>query len=158
AYVVDVGNNRVLEYDNPKAGGGGTPGTPGSAGDVTADLVFGQSDFNSNTCNLSPDASTLCLPGGGAVAAVGSGFTTDTTSNRVLGYAEPSNPPTNSVAALEFGQGTSGLDFTDHAANAGGLSASSLALGSTSKGALAIDIGSNLFVGDTLNYRVLAFD
>ena len=41
-YAADFGDNRVLEYDNPLASGGGTPGLPGAAGDVTADLVFGQ--------------------------------------------------------------------------------------------------------------------
>ena len=32
-FVVD-GGERVLEFDDPLAGGGGTPGTPGSAGDI----------------------------------------------------------------------------------------------------------------------------
>ena len=41
-FVTDINNSRVLEYLNPIAAGGGTPGTPGSAGDVTADVVFGQ--------------------------------------------------------------------------------------------------------------------
>ena len=48
-YIVDSGNNRVLEYDNPFQGfvpGTGPrltpPGTPsGSAGDTVADRVFG---------------------------------------------------------------------------------------------------------------------
>jgi hypothetical protein len=44
-WVVDDGNQRVLEYLNPYAPGGGTPGTPGAAGDATADLVLGQGDF-----------------------------------------------------------------------------------------------------------------
>ena len=39
-YVTDYSNDRMLEYDNPLAAGGGTPGKPGAAGDTTADLVF----------------------------------------------------------------------------------------------------------------------
>ena len=49
-YVADHIYNRVLEYDNPLAPGGGTPGIPGSAGDTAADRVFGQ--FGSFTSEL----------------------------------------------------------------------------------------------------------
>src|SRR5207302_551304 len=38
-YVSDRGNSRVLEYDQPFAPEGGTPGVPGAAGDRTADRV-----------------------------------------------------------------------------------------------------------------------
>lgn len=44
-FVVDGGGNRILKYDNPLAGGG-TPGTPGAAGDTTADGVLGQGNFS----------------------------------------------------------------------------------------------------------------
>src|SRR6202030_3739298 len=41
-FAADTGGHRVVEYFNPAARGGGTPGTPGSPGDTTADLVLGQ--------------------------------------------------------------------------------------------------------------------
>ncbi len=50
-FVTDINNSRVLEYLNPVAAAGGTPGTPGSAGDVTADVVFGQNgSFTTGSC------------------------------------------------------------------------------------------------------------
>ena len=58
-YIIDSGNNRVLEYDNPFQGfvpGTGPrltpPGTtPGSAGDTIADVVFGTcGSFVENDC------------------------------------------------------------------------------------------------------------
>src|SRR5208282_2597529 len=41
-YVADSNNDRVLGYLNPLASGG-TPGTPGASGDVTADVELGVS-------------------------------------------------------------------------------------------------------------------
>src|SRR5207302_5295209 len=50
-YIADRGNSRVLYYLNPTAPGGGTPGVPAAAGDVTADQVFGQGgSFTSGVC------------------------------------------------------------------------------------------------------------
>ncbi len=79
--VVDAAGNlyisdgywRVLEYDNPLASGGGTPGEPGSPGDTTADRVFGQNgDFTTTGCGdplfyFIGSADTLCVPAGLAV-------------------------------------------------------------------------------------------
>ena len=67
-YIVDSGNSRVLEYDNPFSGfvpGSGPrltpPGTPsGSAGDTIADRVFGTcGDFTTNFCNPSSGTSPI---------------------------------------------------------------------------------------------------
>ena len=50
-FVTDIDNSRVLEYLNPIAAGGGSPGMPGSSGDVTADVVFGQNgSFTAGAC------------------------------------------------------------------------------------------------------------
>ncbi len=89
-YIQDHQNNRVLFYLNPLAPGGGTPGTPGSAGDTTADSVFGQGDdFTSNLCNFggtTPDDASLCSPSFGSFDAAGNFYTTDSNNNRVLVY------------------------------------------------------------------------
>ena len=95
-YVADQSNNRVLEYDNPLDPSGGTPGTPGSSGDTTADEVFGQGgDFTKAVCadGQTPDsalnAAGLCSPGGVAVDSAGGLFISDSGNNRLLGFGEP---------------------------------------------------------------------
>ena len=54
-WVVDAGNNRVVEYANPVAGGS----------NITASIVLGQlGSFTSNACNLggaAPTADSLCF-------------------------------------------------------------------------------------------------
>jgi hypothetical protein len=154
-YVADAGNNRVLEYDAPLPSGGGTPGTPGHAGDVTADLVFGQGGaFHTAVCGL--DATSLCGPTGVSVDGSGAVFISEFMNNRVLAFAEFANPPTNVTAALEFGQGTTGTDFTHGTANAGGLSANSLDLATGAPG-VATDAAGDLYVADTGNARLIAY-
>jgi NHL repeat len=67
-YIVDSGNDRVLEYNNPFLGF--VPGTgpritpvntpPGSAGDSVADTVFGTcGSFTGNACNPSSGTNRL---------------------------------------------------------------------------------------------------
>ncbi len=154
-YVADSGNNRVLEYDAPLPFGGGTPGTPGHAGDVTADLVFGQAGaFNTAVCGLG--ATSLCNPLGVTVDASDAVFVSDASNNRVLAFAELGTPPSNVTATLEFGQGTTGADFTHGTANAGGLSANSLSIVHAAPG-VATDTAGNLYVADTDNARLLAY-
>ncbi len=159
-YVADAGNNRILEYRKPVPFGGGTPGTVGSAGDVTADLVFGQGGaFGAATCNSGArSAASLCTPTFVAVDPFGSLFVSDFGNNRVLAYAE-SDPPSNDTATLEFGQSTTGDDFTDGAANAGGLTAYSLAIGQFNRPpGVALDSTGSLYVADAGNTRLLAYD
>src|SRR5262245_842474 len=160
-YVADSGNNRVLVFATPVPVGGGTPGTPGAAGDVTADLVFGQAGvFTTATCNLGGLGTTsLCGPLGVSIAPLGALFVSDAANNRVLAYREAANPPTNVTAAIEFGQGTTGTDFTHNTANAGGLSATSLATNQSSRfSGVATDSAGTLYVADAGNARLLAYD
>ena len=65
-WVADHDNGRVLLFLNPTALGGGTPGTPGSAGDTTADRVLGQANFSHVVGNLL-DGRGLGDPIGGAL-------------------------------------------------------------------------------------------
>lgn len=161
-YIGDSANNRVLEYDRPIPFGGGTPGTPGAAGDVTADLVFGQGSagksFTANACNNGGlGALTLCSPVGVAVDTFNSLFVSDTANNRILAFKESANPPVNVTPGIEFGQGSSGTDFTHNSVNAGGLSASSLSLSASASG-LAADINGDLYATDAGNHRVLRYN
>ena len=143
--------------------GGGTPGKPGAAGDVTADLVFGQGagkTFNTGFCNGSSgfvlSALTLCGPAGLSVDPFGTLFVADTLNNRVLAYNESANPPTNVTSQLEFGQGTTGIDFTHNGVNAGGLSANSLNLTGNEDG-VANNLNGDLYVADSGNRRLLLY-
>lgn len=158
-YVADFDNSRVLEYDKPVPFA--TPTAIGNPGDVTADLVFGQGgNFTTGFGGgCAPTSTSLCTPQGVSVDPFNSVFVADTSDNRVLGFAESANPPANVTATLEFGQDnpTLGNDFTHNTANASGLSASSLALVGGVSG-LANDSNSNLYVTDSGNTRVLAYD
>jgi sugar lactone lactonase YvrE len=131
-FVADMGNNRVLEYDQPLVSPGVcSPGSPdaagrGCTGDTNADLVFGQSDLidadgspGYQLCNdglypgdddgdhplgLGPDS--LCAPSGVAVDGAGNLYVADTTNARVLEYNAPfaTGPfPIGPVANLVFG-------------------------------------------------------
>src|ERR1700722_909928 len=118
-YVADTNNNRVLGYKNVSTFVNGGP----------ADLVIGQPDFLSGTCNTSGlGSSTLCVPFGIAVDGSGNLYVADEENNRVLEYNTPfggcgSFPCVGAGANRGFGRG--GL-FTASTCNNGGLSASSL--------------------------------
>ena len=151
-WVVDDGNQRVLKYLNPYVAGGGTPGTPGSAGDTTADLVLGQSSFTSashfNFCDLSGSGQT-CMVGPEAVAidSGGNAWVADAGGNRALEYNAPLS---NGEAANKvFGQNGS---FTTDACNT--VSADSLC----NPAGVAVDSSGNFYVTDGTNYRILEYD
>ncbi len=130
-FVADTGNSRVLEYDDPLAAGGGTPDTPGSAGDTTADAVFGQDgSFTTAACNsgtgggdvsgVGPDS--LCRPTGVALDSNGNLYVADRSNSRVTEYNTPLNASSgetgagDTIADLVFGQNGS---FTATGCNKG---------------------------------------
>ena len=139
-------NSRVLEYDDPKAAGGGTPGTSGSDGDTTADLVIGQANFSVVTCNrgAAASSSTLCGVTDVSLDAAGDLLVVDTQNNRVLVFV---NPLTNQVADQVFGQ----ADFST-TSSGGGLDKLSFATGAV------VDGAGNLWIADAFNGRVLQFN
>jgi sugar lactone lactonase YvrE len=159
-YVADGGNNRALEYLNPLAPGGGTPGAPGSAGDVTADAVFGQGgSYASNSCDFDVaipgsqlDGSTsndLCTPNGVAIDSAGNLYVADTDNNRVLEYNAP--PFSNTTAARVLGQ----ADFTHQEQNL------TDAKGLFDPASVAIDINAtpnHVYISDSMNNRVLGWN
>lgn len=150
-YVADgfsgvTSNHRVLEYDDPKAAGGGTPGTSGAAGDKTADTVFGQASFSALSCNRgnpAPDDDTLCGPVDLWVDADGNLVVADKTNNRVLVYADPL---ANQDADQVYGQ----TSFTTKTLG--------MALdGLREPTGVGVDAGGRLWIAD-FGGRVLEFD
>ncbi len=172
-YTVDTGNNRVLV-------------TNGFAQDKSADMVLGQPDFNSATCNgdnnlgfkKSPTAATLCLmpyPNANNTAeywmknspdvdSLGNFYIVDSINNRVLKYNQPlsvdkTGGKGDNVADFVYGQ----PDFNSNKANQGGsASASSLwtSFGPpdhVSSRGVSVDASGNVWVADTFNNRVLRF-
>ncbi|MGC2758692.1 NHL repeat-containing protein [Candidatus Binatus sp.] len=165
-FVTDSGYNRVLLYLNPKAPGGGTPGVPGSGGDTTADLVFGQNNSFTRfvTCTTNPQqpttASSLCIPdgwtGGLALDPAGDLFVADVYNARVLKYDTPLNPDSgepgagDTVADLVIGQ--NGFTSAAQCSKRRRESASVLC----EPQGLAVDPIGNLYISDA--NRVLEFD
>lgn len=164
-FVTDSGYDRVLLYLNPKAPAGGTPSAPGSAGDTTADLVFGQNNsftrfLTCGTTRRPTTASTLCIPdgstGGLAVDSVGDLFVADVFNARVLKYDTPLNPNSaepgagDTVADLVIGQ--NGFSSTAQCSKHRRESASVLC----EPTGVAFDMTGNLYVSDA--NRVLEFD
>ncbi len=160
-FVADSAGQRVLGFKNPLAPGGGTPGTPGAAGDTTADLVFGQGgDFTTEACDNPASADSLCTTSAvefdhhdNLYVAQLSGL------QRVLKYSNPLQPgggtpgtpgaAGDTTADLVFG--TCGSFTTNLCA---GLSSDSI---SNPRG-LAFDSADNLYVNDSGNSRLLAFN
>lgn len=176
-FVMDAGNNRILEY---------------FAGDLAADRVFGQTNFNSNLQNQGAIATGATLSTSGssqvglAVDGHGNLYAADSNNNRVVEYngpfaavgndpaanltfsvnfprgvavdglntlyvgatrsvlqfAEPANPPSNTVANLNFG---TNLNI------ANSLALSQLPI------LLATDSSNNLYVVDANYNRVLEY-
>lgn len=184
-WITDYGNQRALEYENPSAAGGGTPGKPGSAGDTTADLSFGQGgSFTSGSnpmCYHGQNPDTLCFPSGIVVDSDLNVFIAESGTHRVLEYDDPLAPgggtpgtpgsKGDTTADMVFGQGgysggpyqnfTSGVCYGNEG-QVGGTPASPLTNrpnvdGLCSPEGLALDTAGDLFVGDEGNSRVLKY-
>ncbi len=131
-WVVDAGNNRVLQYN------------PAFATDMNASLVIGQVDFTSQ--GFATTDSGLQSPSMIAFDASGYLWVTDTDNNRVLEFKPPF---TNGMPAiLVIGQ----TDFVSNGA-AAPPTASSLNF----PWGVAFDSAGDLWIGDINNNRVLEF-
>ena len=151
-YVADTGNARVLGWNDASKLASGAP----------ADLVIGQPDFFSSSCNdgVSPSdanglgADSLCIPMSVAVDGSGNLYVADNGDNRVLEYDTPfaacagSFPCVGPAANLVFGQGG---DFTAHACAV-------TQTGLCGPGGVAVDSNGNLFIADSANSRVLEYN
>jgi len=137
-YVVDSGNNRVLQYQGPFSNG------------MAASVVIGQPTSATNKINYGGlSATSLGIPYGVAVDIAGNLYVADLGNNRVLAYNAPL--ANGQAASLVFGHHdifTSGLN------NDGGLNADSLFYPE----GLAVDPRNNLYVGDANNNRVLEYN
>jgi DNA-binding beta-propeller fold protein YncE len=144
-YVLDAYNHRVLGWRDAEDLAAGLP----------ADLVLGQPDLFSQTCNNGGvSARSLCFTnvfetGGLAVDGAGNLYVSDTFNHRILEFDLPFT--TDTVADEVFGQKGS---FTSRQCNNGGVSAGSLC----SPLGLAVDRQGNLYVADAANHRVLLFN
>jgi sugar lactone lactonase YvrE len=138
-YVADSQNNRVLGWSDVRNFTSGAP----------AAIVIGQPDFNRSGCNTDGlSAKSLCGPTAVAVDREGRLYVADSGNHRVLEYDSPFavQPSANRL----FGQ--DGI-FTTNDCDKDGVSATSLCLPS----GVMLDRAGHLYVGDTLNNRVLEF-
>ena len=156
-WVVDAGNNRIVEYANPIVNGSS----------ITASVVLGQlGSFTSSSCNLgtaSPTADSLCFTGfeaGLTFDSSGNLFVSDSANNRALEYFTPAQSGTSpgtpgsggdTTADEVFGENGS---FTSTNYQSGhGESASSL----SSPGGIVFDGSGNLYIADLGNQRVVEY-
>ncbi len=139
-YIADNQNSRVLEYKSPLTT------------DTTADLVLGQPDFVSGSCdNGGVSASSLCAPFSVSADSRGDLYVADQGNSRVLEF---SSPLASSMAAnLVFGQGNS---FSTDTCDFDGLSGTADNLCDPS--GVALDVSGDLYIADTDNNRALEYD
>jgi sugar lactone lactonase YvrE len=128
-WVVDNGNNRVLEYNPPFA-----------AGESPA-LVLGQTDFNSNA--YGPAAASLNYPWGIVFDSAGNLWISDALNWRVLEYKPPFS--NGQAASLVLGL----PDFTS-------TSPADLQISLSNPREIAFDSSGNLYVVD-VRFRVVMF-
>ncbi|HMP43177.1 MAG TPA: NHL repeat-containing protein, partial [Roseiflexaceae bacterium] len=105
-YVVDKGNNRVLQYNQS-----------GSDSDTNADRVFGQASFSSGTASQTPGSLTLSEPSGIAFHVDYQDIVVaDTNNHRVLHYWTPvpnPGPIIHDAPALAFSPYPAIVDLAD---------------------------------------------
>ena len=154
-------SNRVIEYDNPLAKPGGTPGSPYG---YPPDNVIGQTDLDSFNCNTAATNPGYCLASTMQIAvdALDNLFVTDPNNSRVLEYNTPlaSTGPHIAPSAI-FGQtDASGTACNQPISLPGAPYIQSPPSAETlcSPEGLALDQLGNLYIADTGNYRVLEYD
>lgn len=139
-YIADWGNHRILRYENP------------ILGDMTADEVIGQPDFDHRDIDSGGPTLGLTLPIDLFLDAAGRLLVADSGNNRILLY---SSPRTSVVADQVVGQlGSVSSDSPNHGLGETECDADGL-FGPTG---VALDSAGNLHVVDTNNHRVVRYD
>ncbi|MFQ5502974.1 MAG: NHL repeat-containing protein, partial [Phycisphaerae bacterium] len=139
-YIADWNNHRILRLESPLTS------------DTTADAVFGQPDFVSNTIDNGGPANGLQLPIDLAFDGAGNLYVADSGNHRVLLFQDPL---LDATADAVFGQlDTLSTDSPNHGLGFFMTDADGL-FGPTGVG---LDNSGNLVVVDTNNQRVLRFD
>jgi len=134
-WVVDVGNNRVLRFDNAAAKANGSK----------ADGVLGQSDFTNRSANTTQNSFNEPLDV--SVDASGRLWVADTFNERVLRFDNAAAKANGANADGVFGQ----PDFTS---SAGATTQNGMRL----PGGVSVDTSGRLYVADSDNNRVLVFN
>lgn len=138
-FVADGQNNRVLRYSSLAALSNGN----------AAEGVLGQNGFNSNSFPSPPTASSMSQPAGIFVDSAGRLWVADGGNNRVLRFDDTATKANGAPADGVLGQpGFATKTFLNPPTN------SSL----TGPVGVFVDSGGRLWVGDSLNNRVLRFD
>lgn len=139
-YVADTGNNRVLRFSN---------------GSRSADRVWGQLDFTSNSVNR-VKALGLNRPFKVAIDYSREPFAlyvSDTGNHRILIWKDAARFRTGDPADDVIGQ----EDLQTGFVNAGGAGRNPTASSLSSPRGIAVDSNGDLYVADTGNHRVLRF-
>ena len=126
--------------------------TPGSPGDVTADLVLGQADFTHNNTGMAPNQILFENPTDVAIDPSTAHFRVYVAiegENRVLGWDDAAELANGAKADLVLGQ----TNFTNI-----GFSPTVTDAVFNSPTAIAVDSKGNVYVADTANGRVLEFN
>ena len=149
-YVADNSNHRILGYRDIAS----------FVNNASADIVIGQPDFYSSSCNQTggPNERTLCNPAGLAVDKSGNLFVADVSNSRVLEYSPPFNSgyTANQPAFAVFGQGGS---FTTNGCNSQNAGHTPLGTSLCNPSGVAISaVSGKLYVADQINHRVLEYD
>jgi hypothetical protein len=137
-YVADQNNSRVLEYNLPLSTY------------TTADMVIGQTNFESINCDFNPTAETLCFPHAVALDGPGNLYVADSGNDRVLEFKAPLS--TDMAAALLVGQPNFGSAVCSGPMR-GAVNAKTLCAPFD----VAVDGVGNLYVADLPSSRVLEY-
>ncbi len=143
-WVVDMGNNRILRYDNPMS----------KANGADADFVLGQADFTSASSNRGGGvaANTLNAPYFVAVDANETLLVSDSSNHRVLKWSLVYSKANGADADTVFGQ----ANFTANSANRGGAAAADTLSGPVY--GVAIDSYGGIYISDSGNNRILYYN
>ena len=137
-WVYDKNANRILGFQYPF----------GSGGILNASWVIGQTSFTTNATGVTANLFSNSI-GGIVFDNQNNLFVADSSNNRVLGFSASKIYSINPSASWVIGQPS----FTANTANNGGISAKTL----YNPQSVAIDKNGYLWVGDSLNYRILGY-